>query len=482
MSSALVDLAGLIDGEVVGDPGVRVRDVTHDSRQAGPGTLFVAIPGARHDGHDFAGAAVEMGSPALMVERVLSLGVPQIVVDDTRRAMAPVAAEVHGHPSRRLRLVGVTGTNGKTTVTHMVEAIVAASGRKSGLVGTVHTRVGIDNIHNTRTTPESSDFQRLLAQMADMRAEIVAAEVSSHALAMHRVDSISFAVAAFTNLSQDHLDFHGDLENYFLAKAKLFEPGRSERAVVNIDDPAGRRLLDAIELPVTTTGRDGDVVALERRVGLDSCRFLLSCPSGERAVELAIGGGFNVDNALVAAACSFSLGLSLDDVTRGLASFEGVPGRFEVVSGDDPVRVVVDYAHTPAGIAQAIVSARAGSEGRVVLVFGAGGGRDRAKRPQMGSAATAADIVLVTSDNPRNEDPEAIIDEVMSGMGDAVAVRRQVDRRRAIFDAIELAADGDVVLVLGKGHERGQEIAGRHLPFDDRLVARDALAHKRSRT
>jgi len=471
---------------VRGDAGVTVRDVTHDSRQAGPGTLFVAIPGATHDGHDYVPAAVAAGSPAVMVEREVDTAAAQLVVEETRPAMAPVAAEVYGHPSRRLSLVGVTGTNGKTTVTHMVEAIAAAAGRCAGLIGTVHTRVGHTNIPNTRTTPESSDFQRLLASMVDLGADVVAAEVSSHALEMHRVDATRFSVAAFTNLSQDHLDFHGDMDRYFAAKARLFEPERSEKAVVWVDDPAGRRLLDLLEIPVVTVGEGGEVYAGGIEVGIAGSRYRLHCPEGEADVLLPLGGGFNVDNSLIAAACAHALGVPLDDVVAGLGAFSGVPGRFEVVSGDDPIRVVVDYAHTPAGIASAIATIRGLppgqlESGRIIVVFGAGGDRDRAKRGQMGAAAAGADVVVITSDNPRSEDPEAIIDEVLAGVERPERFLRQADRRQAIQAAVDLAADGDVVLILGRGHERGQEVAGRSFPFDDRQVSREALAESRGR-
>jgi UDP-N-acetylmuramoyl-L-alanyl-D-glutamate--2,6-diaminopimelate ligase len=478
-SSSVGALAAVAGGEVIGDATVTIGDVTHDSRQVGPATLFVAVPGENHDGHDYLDVAIGAGAPAVMVQRRCEVSAPQIVVDDTRIAMAPVAAEVHGHPSTRLAVVGVTGTNGKTTVTHMVEAIVAASGLVAGLIGTVHTRVGGNNIPNTRTTPESSDFQRLLAAMVESGATVVAAEVSSHALSMHRVDATRFAVAAFTNLSQDHLDFHGDMESYFEAKAGLFDPDRSEQAVVWVDDPAGARLRSRLQIPCLTVGTDADISATDRDVRVDSSTFRLTTPEGQRTLTLPLGGGFNVDNAAVAAGCALMLGLELDDVVGGLASFEGVPGRFELVSENDPVQIVVDYAHTPAGIRAAIAAARATATGRVIAVFGAGGDRDRAKRPQMGTAARAADVVVVTSDNPRTEDPEAVVDQVMAGLQPADTVYREVDRRTAIYWAIDQAVEGDLVLILGRGHERGQEVAGRFIPFSDRLVAREALSVKR---
>ncbi len=478
--SGIGDLATLVAGRVIGDPSVSVRDVTHDSRQAGPGTLFVAIPGEHHDGHDFAHAAVDAGSPAIMVEHDLDIPAAQIIVDSSRRAMAAVSAEVYGHPSRHLRLVGVTGTNGKTTVTHMVEAIAATARRVAGLIGTVHTRVAGTAIPNTRTTPESSDLQRLLSSMVDMGAEVVAAEVSSHALDLHRVDATRFAVAAFTNLSQDHLDFHGDMDRYYAAKARLFEAERSQQAVIWTDDPAGRRLRREVAIPVLTVGTGADISGDEREVEAGGSRFRLGTPAGSHTVRLPLGGGFNVDNALIACGCALAIGIPFEAVVEALESFEGVPGRFELVSGDDPVQVVVDYAHTPAGIGAAIAAVRRiGPSGRVIVVFGAGGDRDTAKRPQMGAAAETADLVFITSDNPRSEDPEEIIDAVAAGVRRHENVKRLVDRREAIVAAIDLAESGDVVLILGRGHERGQEVAGRFLPLDDRQVAREALAQKR---
>ncbi len=484
MGSSLGRLAEVANGRLIGDASTEVRDITHDSRQVGPGCLFAAVVGLHADGHRFVPEAVAAGARAVMVqhemrESEMGVKVPQVVVSDTRPAMALVAAEIYDHPSRRTRLVGVTGTNGKTTVTHMIEAVVAASGDVPGLIGTVHTRVGSEAIPNVRTTPEAPDFQRLLATMVAMGADVVAAEVSSHALEMHRVDATTFAVAAFTNLSQDHLDFHGDMERYFQVKARLFEPERSAQAVVFVDDPAGRRLVEQIEIPVTTVGRDADISVPERNIGLTRSSFSLRTPQAEAWIDLPLGGRFNVDNALIAAGCALQLEIPLQAVVEGLSGFSGVPGRFDLVSGDDPIRVIVDYAHTPAGINEAIATTRALAEGRVLAVVGAGGDRDQGKRPQMGAAAAGADRVFVTSDNPRSEDPDAIIDQIMEGMPSGADVEREADRRRAIFAAIAEAQEGDVVLVLGRGHERGQEVAGRSLPFDDRMVAREALAARR---
>jgi UDP-N-acetylmuramoyl-L-alanyl-D-glutamate--2,6-diaminopimelate ligase len=471
-------LAVLVGGTVRGDGSVRLTDVTHDSRQAGPGCLFVAFPGARADGHAFVAEAVRAGSPAVAVEHPVPVEVPQLVVADGRAALGLLAAEVHGRPSERLAVVGVTGTNGKTSVTYLVESIARAAGLGTGVIGTVETRVGDDPVPTLRTTPEASDFQRLLASMADRGAEVVAAEVSSHALVLGRVEGTHFAVAAFTNLSRDHLDFHGDMESYYQAKARLFEPGRAGRTVVWIDDPAGARLAASLATrPLTVAG---EAWADVRGAVLDSDRsgstLLLNLGGAPRRLRLPLPGSFSVANALVAAGCGRALGIAEDHIVAGLETATPVPGRFEVVSGDHPVLVVVDYAHTPAGITTTIATARTLAAGRVIAVVGAGGDRDRDKRPLMGRAAAAADLVVVTSDNPRSEPPESIADEVAAGLPAGAHRLRILDRREAIRAAIGAAEAGDAVLVLGKGHERGQEVAGRILPFDDRLVAREELA------
>lgn len=475
--SSLAALAEATGGTVLGDPEVVVTDATHDSRQAGPGALFVAVRGMSTDGHRFVAQAVAQGSPAVVVEVPQQVEVPQLVVDDSRARLATIAAEVHGHPSHQLSLVGVTGTNGKTTVTYLLESIAAAAGLPSGLIGTIQSRVGADPIPSLRTTPEATDLQRMLRVMVDRGARVVAAEVSSHALALGRVDATRFAVAAFTNLSQDHLDFHGSMEAYYRAKASLFEPWRAERAVIWMDDPWGRRLAGEVSVPVLTVGmaQPGDVSGEVLYSSLRSTRLRITAPGWETEVELPLGGVFNAANALIAAGCAHLLGIPAEAVAAGLAAAPPVPGRFELVSGDSPLAVLVDYAHTPAGIEAVVSEVRRVHRGRVIVVLGAGGDRDREKRPAMGRAASSADLVVVTSDNPRSEDPEAIIDQVISGLSTGAEVRRISDRRTAIRTALEAASPGDAVLVLGKGHERGQEVGGRMLPFDDRMVAREEL-------
>lgn len=461
-------LAKAASGSVLGDGERVVVDVVHDSHQALPNTLFVAIRGFERDGHGFAPMAADAGS-ALCLDHPVDFEADQLIVDDTRAAIGLLAAEVHDHPSQRLALLGITGTNGKTMVTHLVEAIVDAAGRTSGLVGTIGARIGGDPVDLSRTTPEASDFQRLLSQMVDAGVEIAAAEVSSHALVLGRVAGSRFKVAGFTNLSQDHLDFHGEMADYFAAKARLFEPDLADEAVVWTDDPWGERLLALTSLPVTTVGRDrGDIHAAAIETTLRGSRFELRTPAGSRDVDFKLGGAFNVANALVAAACCLQLGLDLDAVIEGLERVDGVPGRFQVLDLPE-LSIVVDYAHTPDGIAAAIHTVRDVVEGRVIVVFGAGGDRDRDKRSLMGAAASQADLAIVTSDNPRSEAPEAIVEDVVSGLeGEGIS---EVNRRDAIRRAIGEAGPGDVVLILGKGHEQGQEFADHVEPFDDVQVA-----------
>ncbi|MGH9168240.1 MAG: UDP-N-acetylmuramoyl-L-alanyl-D-glutamate--2,6-diaminopimelate ligase [Acidimicrobiia bacterium] len=471
-------LAALVGGRVVGDPAVRIAEVTHDSRLATEGSLFVAIPGFRQDGHDFLEAAAGRGARAVCVERASVVPIPQLVVGAGRRALPLLAAEVYGHPSRRLAVVGVTGTNGKTTVTHMLEAIAEAAGLPSGLVGTVGGRVAGRPVHLARTTPEAGDFQRLLGAMVADGVRLAAVEVSSHALALHRVDATWFEVAAFTNLSQDHLDFHGDLETYYQAKAGLFRPERAGRAVIWIDDPAGRRLIDAAAMPVTTVGlsEGAEVGAEDLECGIGESVFVLRLPEGRRKLRVPIGGEFNVANALVAVACARAVGLPLEAIASGLEGMAKVPGRFESVEAGQDFAVVVDYAHTPQGVAYVVEAARRLVGGRVIVVVGAGGDRDRLKRPLMGRAAGRAELVVVTSDNPRSEDPSAIVREVADGARESEAgVLEEPDRRLAIRAAVRMAAPGDIVLILGKGHEQGQEVGAGLVPFDDRQVAREEL-------
>jgi UDP-N-acetylmuramoyl-L-alanyl-D-glutamate--2,6-diaminopimelate ligase len=449
--------------------GPMVTSVTHDSRAVRPGALFCCLVGSRTDGHAYAAGAVAAGAVALLCERPLTLDVPQVVVADARAAMAQVAAAFFGHPSRLMSVVGVTGTNGKTTATHLLQAILEADGRHAAVIGT---------LSGAHTTPESTELQARLAQLAAEGTDAVAMEVSSHALVQHRVDGTWFEVVAFINLSQDHLDYHQTMEQYFAAKASLFDPARARVGVVNVDDAWGRRLLDRARLALRPFSH-ADAVGLE--IGRDGSTFAWD----GAPVHLRLSGDFNVVNALAAAASARELGVGAAAVAEGLGAVSSVPGRFERVDGGGPVAVIVDYAHTPAGLEQVLAAARrvatdGDRAGRVIVVFGAGGDRDRAKRPAMGVAATRlADLAVLTSDNPRNEDPSVIIDEVRAGAvaadrADALVV--EPDRRAAIGLAIAEARPGDVVVIAGKGHEPVQVWeGGRSVPFDDRQVAREVL-------
>lgn len=459
-------------GRVVGDETIAVRDVTHDSRSAGPDDLFVAVRGKHLDGHQFVGSSA---AAAACVDRPIATTKPLLVVPDTRVALPILAAEVHAHPSRQLQLIGITGTNGKTTVAHLVAAIVEEAGDLPGLIGTVGARIGAESVSLERTSPEASDFQRLLRRMVDAGVRTAAVEVSSHALAYGRAAATEFAVVAFTNLTQDHLDFHGDMEAYFAAKASLFD--RSEGiAVVNIDDPWGRRLAESLALPVVTVGAGGDFRAERLVQGLGESRFMLEAGEEAHPVVLPMGGRFNVENAVMAAACANAAGYGLAVIADGLSRVPPVPGRMERVSGGEAPAVIVDYAHTPDGIAQVLESVRPLVAGRLIVVVGAGGDRDAAKRPDMGRAASQADLLVLTSDNPRSEEPRSIIEAVAGGADGPAEVRVIEDRRTAIAEAIEAAGPQDAVLILGKGHEPGQEIAGTVYPFDDRAVAREVVS------
>ncbi len=453
-----------------------ITGVTHDSRHVGPGDLFVAIPGEQYDGHDYVARAIAAGAVAVIVERDVECS-SGIVVPIARSALPWAAAAVYGDPSRRMPVIGVTGTNGKTTVTHMLEQILVAAGRTAAIVGTVGARIGDAERPVARTTPEASDLQRLLAEMVDAGVDVAAIEVSSHALSLHRVDAIHFRVAAFTNLMQDHLDFHGDMEAYYSAKASLFTADRADHAVIVIDREPGRRLAAATDVPVTTVAldTDADVVATSIAESIDGSSFIIAADDRRFPVELPIPGRFNVENAMVAAAIAMEIGIDDASISRGLASTGKIPGRFERIESDRGFGVIVDYAHTPDAIDAVIDSAFRMSEGRVIVVFGAGGDRDHEKRPAMGRAASRADIAVLTTDNPRSEDPAAIMEAVRSDMQQTNVVVEEPDRRVAIRHALREARQGDLVLVLGKGHETGQETGGRIEPFDDRDVVADEL-------
>lgn len=445
--------------------------------------VFACLPGERADGHDFAQVAVANGALGLICRRALPLPVPQLVVPDTRLATALAAAALAGHPSRALTVAAVTGTNGKTTTAFLLRAILEAAGTSCGLIGTVEARVGGRRVTVARTTPESVDMQALLKQMVDEGDEACAMEVSSHALVQRRAAGVDVDVAVFTNLTRDHLDYHGDMESYYAAKRRLFlrpeGEGANPVAAVNLDDRYGRRL--AAEADAIGFGLDAEdaAVVVQEAVPVNAgTALVIRTPRGRVEIESRLRGRFNASNVAGVVAAGEALGLAHDDVVRGIEGVRGVPGRFEAVDEGGPVQVIVDYAHTPDSLENVLRTARTlVGDGRVIVVFGCGGDRDRGKRAQMGAAARAlADVALVTSDNPRGEDPDAIIAEIVAGAdrGPAELVVES-DRRAAIASAIGRARAGDLVLVAGKGHEQGQEVAGVVTPFDDRDVAREIL-------
>ncbi len=457
-----------------GDP--EVTSLAYDGRSVQPGALFFCVRGFTRDGHDFAPEAIANGAVALVVDHPLGLGVPEVQVDDVRAAMAPVAARFHGDPSARLDVVGITGTSGKTTTSFLVRELLEGAGRRTALLGTVKSVVAGREGTLARTTPEAVDLQAAFAEMADGGDAACAMEVSSHALELHRADAIHWAVAVFTNLSQDHLDFHPTMEEYFLAKRRLFEAG-PRVGIVNVDDAWGARL--AAEMDVTTVSVEGDadVRAVDVRPGLEGTDFAVVDRGGTRLdLRSPLRGRFNVANALAAVVVARALGVDDAAIASALRTAAPVPGRLEPVEEGQGFAVLVDYAHKPGALESVLDAARDLTRGRVIVVFGAGGDRDRGKRPIMGEVAgRLADEVVITSDNPRSEDPDAIVAEIVAGVGRR-DVRVEPDRRAAIELAVSLARDGDVLLVAGKGHEQGQELAGgRKIPFDDVAVAREAL-------
>jgi UDP-N-acetylmuramoyl-L-alanyl-D-glutamate--2,6-diaminopimelate ligase len=472
-------IGALAPGDVIGRRPVEILDLAYDTRRVGAGTLFFCVPGARVDGHDLAGAAVAAGASALVVERPVEVDVPQLVVESTRASMAVAADVFFGMPTERLGVAGVTGTNGKTTTSYLLRAILEADGRSTGLVGTVEWVVGGAPRAAPHTTPEAIDLQRLFREMLDAGDEAVALEASSHGSHYRRLDRVRFDALVFTNLTQDHLDLHADMEEYFAAKRRLFVGIAPPPAAVNVGDPYGRRLADELasaqRAPLVTYGLRPEAAVRADRLDLG--------PRGSGftaagiAIETPLLGIFNVENVLGAVAAALLLDVAEDAIAEGVRSVAGVPGRFEGVDEGQEFAVVVDYAHTPGALETVLEAARPLGDGRLTVVFGAGGDRDRDKRARMGEVARRlADTVVVTSDNPRSEDPLSIVEAILQGAGTDVEV--DPDRRSAIEAAIAAAGPGDVVVIAGKGHEQGQEIGGVVHPFDDREVAREALRRR----
>jgi len=470
-----MQLNRLIAGAPPDARDLEITNLAYDTRAVTPGTLFFCVPGFTRDGHEFAQEAVAKGAVALVVERPLQTGVPEIRVNSVRAAMAPAAAAFYEDPTKTLITVGVTGTNGKTTTAFLTRTILQADSRQTGLLGTVKSIIGGVEHEVVRTTPEAIDLQRTFRTMLDAGDQAVAMEVSSHALELHRADAIHFDASVFTNLTQDHLDFHETMEDYFAAKRRLFaaEPGA---AVINVDDMYGRRLAADLKAPVTfAIERAATYAAHEVNTGLEGSRFTLRSPEGEFEFRSPLRGLFNVYNVLAAVAAARAVGAPIETAKTAIETAEQIPGRFEPVDEGQDFAVIVDYAHTPDSLDNVIKAARSLTDARVHVVFGAGGDRDRGKRPLMGEiAARLADRVIVTSDNPRSEDPGKIIEEILQGAGSAATAIP--DRREAIAEAIAAAHQNDVVVIAGKGHEQGQEFADGHkIPFDDVTVAREVL-------
>ena len=473
-----------------------VRGVTHDSRRVRPGDLYAALPGGQHHGAEFCPDAVSAGAVAVLTdpagrEAARECGVPVFVVADPRARLGEVASWVYRHPSARLLLIGVTGTSGKTTTTYLLESALRRAGHLTGLIGGVETRIAGETAESQLTTPEAADLQALFATMAERGVTAAAMEVSSHALALGRVSGTSYEVAVFTNLSQDHLDFHGNLEKYFAAKSVLFAPGYARVGVVNVDDVHGRRLADGARIPVVTFSAEGDPDADWRatdvRGGADGSTFRIVGPGGVEAdASVALPGPYNVANALGAVVALVEAGVHLATAVAGVAACPGVPGRLERVDAGQDFTVLVDYSHKPGAVQAVLRALRPVTGGRLAIVLGCGGDRDSAKRPLMGAAAARlADLAILTSDNPRSEDPLAILAEMLEGVitvGEPERARIIVepDRAAAIGLAVAMADKGDVIVVAGKGHERGQYIGQKVIPFDDREVAAEALARRRA--
>jgi UDP-N-acetylmuramoyl-L-alanyl-D-glutamate--2,6-diaminopimelate ligase len=490
-----------------GDADLHVSSLCYRSDQCVAGSLFFCVPGFVRDGHEYAADAVARGAAALCVERLLDLPVAQVVVPSVRRAMGPVSSRFFGQPSAHLLTAGITGTNGKTTSAFLVAHLLDRAGLRSGLMGTVQRRIGGEVLPAGRTTPEALDIQRDLALMLESGDKAAVMEVSSHALDLGRVLGVDYRVVAFTNLTQDHLDYHGDLEAYFAAKCRLFLDEDFQRlspvAVVNVDDPYGRRLasvcdperlltfsmrgeawgagmadLEWSDYTIGPLGTEGTLMLRGNALRLAEARMETG---GERRVTIRsrLVGAFNVANTLTALGLGLGLGLDLGGMVEAVAEFSGVPGRMETIDCGQPFAVLVDYAHTPDSVENVLQTARSITEGRLIAVLGCGGDRDRSKRPHMGRAAEVlADIVVVTSDNPRSEDPMTIIGDILAGLESPEAVMVQPDRLLAIQSVIQCALPGDVVMILGKGHESGQEFSDRIIPFDDREVARRALSER----
>lgn len=483
-------IAPVLIKQLIGSDEVHIDSVTADSRNVRPGTLFVALRGYTVDGHDFVRGAVEAGASAVLVEKEIEgLTAPQVIVRDTRAVIAVLASVFYRHPSKAMKVIGVTGTNGKTTTTHLIDAILTDAGHKTGLIGTIKTRIGDREFENANTTPEALELQATFREMLDIGTEYPVMEVSSHAVELNRVAGVEFHTAVYTNLSQDHLDYHSTMEEYRLAKAKFFSrlgntyedgAGRNKVAIINVDDEHAEFFKKATSVQTLTYGIDNeaDLRAVDVKIKADGVSYRVLSYAGEETFRLQMTGKFSVYNALAATAAALVQGISLGDIKKSLEAMPGVDGRFESVQAGQDFAVIVDYSHTPDSLENALKTIREFAKGRVTCIVGCGGDRDRTKRPLMARiGADYADLTVITSDNPRTEDPDMILDDMEAGLADVDKSRfvRITDRKEAIRYAVERAGADDVILIAGKGHETYQIIGRTKHHFDDREVAAQAI-------
>lgn len=478
LAQLLIQLPELRD--IRGDAQTEIRALTADSRAACPGGLFFCLSGGRLDGHDFAAQALDNGCVALVVERPLPLDCPQVVVSDARAAMTRMASAFNGHPERRMRLVGITGTKGKTTTTYLIRSILDAAGVSCGIIGTTGCFAGKTKLPSHLTTPDPIEMFSILRIMADAGVKVVCMEVSAHALYWRKLAGVSFEVAAYTNLSQDHLDFFGTMENYFSAKRLLFSGDMARNAAVNLDEETSGRVIEALSCPLLTYGisSEADLFARDIEITESGVTFTLNLRNlHTERIHLLLTGTFNVYNALAAAACAMILGLSLEDVKRGLEAVVSVPGRVEMLDTKTPYRMILDYSHSPDALENILRTVREFCHGRLIVLFGCGGGRDKGKRPIMGRiAGELADYTILTSDNPRLEDPMDILAAIEAGIRPTGASYEVIENRReAIRQAMEMAVGGDIVVLAGKGHETYQDVGGVKRPFDEKVVVAELL-------
>ena len=457
-----------------------------DSRKKIDQGLFFCISGAHFDAHNYAAQAVQNGAAALVVERFLPIDVPQLLVKDTRMAFGPMCAELYGHPARRMKMIGITGTKGKTTSSYLIKAILEQAGYKCGLIGTTGNMIGTEFIHGNMTTPEADELQGLLKHMADQQVQAVVMEVSAHATAMHRVDGIVYDVGCYTNLSQDHLDYFGTMDKYFEAKKIFFTPQYTRIAALNTDDESTRGILADIRIPYLSYGisSDAEVYARDIEISENGVSFRMHLPDkSEHRVQLQMTGIFNVYNALTAASAALLLNVSPDNIVKGLESVRAVPGRAEVLDTDTPYKVILDYSHSPDALENILTAVRDFARGRVIVLFGCGGDRDHGKRPMMGEiGGRLADYSILTSDNPRSEDPYQILAAIEEGIRHTDGAYTVIENRReAIRHALQMAKEGDIVVLAGKGHETYQEIQGKKHPFDEKIVVKELLEEARIR-